>query len=125
YGRRLLVFRDGHGGLGAFEREISNCRGPVTLPLIPVPCVDFKPESERNEFCLEASFPFQFSDIGKKSSTDLQPCRELSVHSWRSLRTCSVIQSGRSWMSSFSEKSKYLRICRCVTEIGTRLIPEL
>ncbi|CAN1168755.1 hypothetical protein LINPERPRIM_LOCUS19381 [Linum perenne] len=36
-----------------------------------------------------------FSDLGKKSSTDLQPCRELSVHSWRSLRTCSVIQSGK------------------------------
>ncbi|CAN1756902.1 hypothetical protein LINPERHAP1_LOCUS20789 [Linum perenne] len=37
-GRWLLVFRDGHGGVGAVEREISNCRGLVTLPLIPVPC---------------------------------------------------------------------------------------
>ncbi|CAN1121843.1 hypothetical protein LINPERPRIM_LOCUS2422 [Linum perenne] len=26
-GRWLLVFRDGHGGVGAVEREISNCRG--------------------------------------------------------------------------------------------------
>ncbi|CAN1174427.1 hypothetical protein LINPERHAP2_LOCUS31296 [Linum perenne] len=26
----LLVFRDGHGGVGAVEREISNCRGLVS-----------------------------------------------------------------------------------------------